>query len=88
MKNFQIIANNSGGVCVIKEIMKRFQENKKFGNEINLFISCVNKNLDFIIQNPFGNYVIQNMIEVFFILNIFFNLILIYRCFSLIMKFL
>ena len=33
-------------------------------NERKIFINLLNKNLDLIIQNPYGNYALQHAIDV------------------------
>lgn len=48
---------------MLKELMKRFKEKMK-NEEVRILLAAILKNLDFIIQNPFGNYVVQYAIEV------------------------
>lgn len=63
LNNFDAITNASGGVCVLKELMKKFKEKNK-NEEVRILLAAILQKLDFIIQNPFGNYVIQYAIEV------------------------
>ena len=57
------VANNSFGLCVLKDLMTKVQKVQKARKTI---IKLINENVDNLIQNPFGNYIIQHALEIYF----------------------
>ena len=59
LSNFKELVNNPHGVCVLIRILK----NNHCLNEKDMIIDEIIKNSLEIIQNPFGNYVVQSMLN-------------------------
>lgn len=55
------MANDANGLCVLKKLLVRSCENLMFKQHFQILI--VN-NLNDLIQNSFGNYIIQIIVEV------------------------
>ena len=58
-ENFHKFVKDSNGICVIKKFIKKNQSEELR----KLFLDYISKNVIEIVQNPFGNYVIQFIIE-------------------------
>ena len=54
-KSFLEIINNPCGICIIKGIMTKLIENKEIND---FFINEIKNNLEFVIQNAYGNYAV------------------------------
>lgn len=61
-KEFIRLCKNPHGICVLKWFMKKIQNNDEIINRITKTMSL---NLDAVIQDPFGNYIVQYAYEVY-----------------------
>lgn len=63
MENFMLMANNANGLCIIKKVL--IHCSKK--DTIEIFKKLIIDNCIYLIQNPYGNYTIQIVLDVKFI---------------------
>ena len=61
-KEFIRLCKNSYGICVLKCFMKKIQNNDE---SIAKIIKNISENLDAVIQDPFGNYIVQYAYEMY-----------------------
>ena len=60
IENFMILANNANGLCIIKKVLIHFSKKETIEKLKKLII----ENCIFLIQNPYGNYTIQIVLDV------------------------
>lgn len=60
IKNFMTLANNANGLCIIKKVL--IHTSKK--ETIEEFKKLIIDNCIFLVQNPYGNYTIQIVLDV------------------------
>jgi len=58
--NFVQVANNSFGLLVLKQMMARVEQKELLKNRV-VELTCLN--FEKLIQNPYGNYAIQHIVE-------------------------
>jgi len=62
LENFMAMANNANGLCIIKKVLIHSSKKETIEKLKNLIIeNCIN-----LIQNPYGNYTIQIILDVIF----------------------
>lgn len=61
INHFLEIVNHPSGVCIAKVVITRFKDDPE---RVGGIVKLAAKDLDIIIQNPYGNYAIQHMITV------------------------
>lgn len=60
IENFMIMANNANGLCIIKKVLIHSSRKKTIEKLKKLIIdNCI-----YLIQNPYGNYTIQIVLDV------------------------
>lgn len=62
MENFMLMSNNANGLCVIKKVLIHTSKNET----IEIFKRLIIENCIYLIQNPYGNYTIQIVLDVNF----------------------
>lgn len=72
LENFMTLVKDANGICVLKKFIST---NKSEKIKADIYKE-IQRDLFNIMKNPFGNYIVQMIIEV--LINYYFNLILIF----------
>lgn len=67
MENFMLMSNNANGLCIIKKVLIHISKNET----IEIFKRLIIENCIYLIQNPYGNYTIQIVLDVNFFIKFF-----------------
>lgn len=62
LPNFLDIVNHQSGLCVLKDIITRFKGDQA---KKKVILSLLDSKIDLIVQNPYGNYAIQHVIDTY-----------------------
>ena len=65
IERFILIVNHQFGLCVLKDLITKFKGNSE---KCSLILCKMRDQLDEIVQDPFGNYAIQHVIDVFILI--------------------